>query len=644
MNRKTLVGIVLVSLTIYSCCSALKISLYYETLCPDSQRFVKQQLHQAYQLFGDQISVQLIPFGNVDEYKDTNGVLKYHCQHGIQECRVVAPKHLSPNTQYHVSVSVYRVSRPLQVDVRVMGSTDNSASGSVHFDKSDTKTVSLEIGDWSDGNYTLAVDIGSGITVPFKPLFGLTRASTLDRHRELLVQFRVIVVDQSLVPKVNTLVDIYIKDENRNRIKQWTQVLVTNVIGGGDIVLTHSLDIPGNSNSYEFSVMAVHRMAPKARILCYYVREDNEEVVADAMDFEVDGLFRTDVSIDTDLKEAEPGAQVAVRVNTKPDAWVGIVGVDQSVLLLKSGNDMTHKDVIQKLQTYDTTGINTFWSYNSSTAEQVFDNSGVVVVSNGFIYENEVYSVGPGESSQSVRSKSIVWRSLHHNVEEVRQRSVSQSAPLDRQSQSKPTQTNVGISVKTRKHFPETWLWTSMQTGSNGCAVIKSTIPDTITSWFISAFAMHMEAGLGIAPTPTKVTVFRPFFIKLSLPYSIIRGETVAIEAIVFNYTTKPIQSEVVFDNKKQEFEFSHRLHTKGVNVSEMRQLVSIPANDGVLVTFTITPKTMGYIDIKLTATSAMAGDSVLKKLLVKPEGQTQHFNQSVLVDLKESANILTKN
>ena len=85
-------------------------------------------------------------------------------------------------------------------------------------------------------------------------------------------------------------------------------------------------------------------------------------------------------------------------------------------------------------------------------------------------------------------------------------------------------------------------------------------------------------------------------------------------------------------------------MDTKGVNVSEMRQLVSIPANDGVSVTFLITPKTMGYIDIKMTANSAMAGDSVLRKLLVKPEGQTQHFNQSVLVDLKESANVLTKN
>ena len=181
--------------------------------------------------------------------------------------------------------------------------------------------------------------------------------------------------------------------------------IVYEVMGGGDIVLTHSLDIPGNSSSYEFSVMAVHRMAPKARILCYYVREDNEEVVADAMDFEVDGLFRTDVSIDTDLKEAEPGAQVAVRVNTKPDAWVSIVGVDQSVLLLKSGNDMTREAVIQELQTFDTTFTDNYWDGRTSTAQKLFNLSGVVVISNGLVYKHDKeyeYSPKYGEFSPSL--------------------------------------------------------------------------------------------------------------------------------------------------------------------------------------------------------------------------------------------------
>lgn len=67
--------------------STLKISCYYETLCPDSKKFIIHQLNKAYETFGDQITIELVPFGNVNEYLDKNGVLKYHCQHGIEECR-----------------------------------------------------------------------------------------------------------------------------------------------------------------------------------------------------------------------------------------------------------------------------------------------------------------------------------------------------------------------------------------------------------------------------------------------------------------------------------------------------------------------------------------------------------------------------
>lgn len=40
---------------------------------------------------------------------------------------------------------------------------------------------------------------------------------------------------------------------------------------------------------------------------------------------------------------------------------------------------------------------------------------------------------------------------------------------------------------------------------NDGNAVITSPIPDTITSWFISAFAMDRVSGLGIAPHVAKV-------------------------------------------------------------------------------------------------------------------------------------------
>lgn len=50
-----------------------------------------------------------------------------------------------------------------------------------------------------------------------------------------------------------------------------------------------------------------------------------------------------------------------------------------------------------------------------------------------------------------------------------------------------------------------------------------------------------------------------------------------------------------------------------------------------------ITPKTLGYISIKVTATSKLAGDGVDRKLLVKAEGETQYRNKAIFVDLRNT-------
>lgn len=40
---------------------------------------------------------------------------------------------------------------------------------------------------------------------------------------------------------------------------------------------------------------------------------------------------------------------------------------------------------------------------------------------------------------------------------------------------------------------------------ADGHVTIKTTVPDTITSWVASAFAVNKVSGLGIAPTSAKV-------------------------------------------------------------------------------------------------------------------------------------------
>ncbi|KAL1260701.1 hypothetical protein QQF64_008528 [Cirrhinus molitorella] len=89
-----------------------------------------------------------------------------------------------------------------------------------------------------------------------------------------------------------------------------------------------------------------------------------------------------------------------------------------------------------------------------------------------------------------------------------------------------------------------TFLRTAKQARpDSGSAQVPVTVPDTITSWETEVFCLFSK-GLGLAP-PAQLTVFQPFFLELSLPYSIIRGEIFELKATVFNYLSKCIMVKV---------------------------------------------------------------------------------------------------
>lgn len=81
-------------------------------------------------------------------------------------------------------------------------------------------------------------------------------------------------------------------------------------------------------------------------------------------------------------------------------------------------------------------------------------------------------------------------------------------------------------------------------------------VPDTITSWVITAFAVDPVSGLGLTERPKMLNVFQPFFVSLNLPYSVKRGEIVSIPVVVFNYMERDTTAEVTLHNVENEFEF----------------------------------------------------------------------------------------
>ena len=73
---------------------------------------------------------------------------------------------------------------------------------------------------------------------------------------------------------------------------------------------------------------------------------------------------------------------------------------------------------------------------------------------------------------------------------------------------------------------------------------VEKTVPDTITKWAAGAFCVS-SVGFGVAPNVALVA-FQPFFVSLTLPYSVIRGEVFTLKATVFNYLSKCIMVNIL--------------------------------------------------------------------------------------------------
>ena len=62
----------------------------------------------------------------------------------------------------------------------------------------------------------------------------------------------------------------------------------------GSVVLSQEIPVNGDLATVTFT--ATSQMAPKSRLIVYAMRPSNQEILVDATDFNVEGLFRNNVS------------------------------------------------------------------------------------------------------------------------------------------------------------------------------------------------------------------------------------------------------------------------------------------------------------------------------------------------------------
>lgn len=194
-----------------------------------------------------------------------------------------------------------------------------------------------------------------------------------------------------------------------------------------------------------------------------------------------------------------------------------------------------------------------------------------------------------------------------------------------------------------RKEFPESWLFECFKADRNGNALKMITAPDTITSWIFSGFSLHPEHGLSLFKQ-IRVNVTLNFFIKLNLPYSIRRGEILKVNVLIFNRIVSQTNTSVeveLFGNPS--FEIIQRTSTgtsqcsskATVGKNESTNIVSAPESISHAF-FYIRPLETGKlkINIKATCQDDDVFDEIEKELLVEHDGITFHRNKPVWIDL----------
>lgn len=123
------------------------------------------------------------------------------------------------------------------------------------------------------------------------------------------------------------------------------------VMGRGDLIVARTIQL-NNDLTHTFKFMASFAMVPRAKLVVYFVTEDGE-VVSEKANIEFRSQFQNFVKIELSKEKAKPGEDISLTISTKPNSLVALLGVDQSVNLLKSGNDLDQGEIFKELESYE---------------------------------------------------------------------------------------------------------------------------------------------------------------------------------------------------------------------------------------------------------------------------------------------------
>ncbi|KAM6987443.1 alpha-2-macroglobulin-like [Tautogolabrus adspersus] len=362
--------------------------------------------------------------------------------------------------------------------------------------------------------------------------------------------------------------------------------------------------------SFKFRVSP--EMSPDVQVVAYAVLP-SETVIAHSADFSTEKCFSHKVSLEFSPSLAVPGEENTLQLTAQPDSLCGVSAVDQSVLVKEPEKTLDNNRIFDLLPITKASYIPYEIEdpqeclvvrpkrYILPSADEtddpytVFKNVGLKMATNLDIRVPSCLKYGERQYTHSETGFGVAYNSMMETGGHGGGGGGGGGSPP-------PIET-------VRTFFPETWIWDLVEIGESGTKKVTLTVPDTITTWETEVFCLSPQ-GLGLAPRE-KLTVFQPFFLQLSLPYSIIRGENFELKATVFNYLSSCIMVTVT-----PAPSLDYTLVPKPGD----EYTTCLCGNERKTFSWTLTPSALGDVTVSATAEAVASHISCNNEIVIVPE------------------------
>uniref|UniRef100_A0A8C0T5F6 Alpha-2-macroglobulin n=1 Tax=Canis lupus familiaris TaxID=9615 RepID=A0A8C0T5F6_CANLF len=338
--------------------------------------------------------------------------------------------------------------------------------------------------------------------------------------------------------------------------------------------------------------------------LLIYAILPNGEIVADTEKLEIENCFANKVGLFL------PASHTNLEVRAFPNSLCALRAVDQSVLLMKPETELSPQSVSLACQSMHT-GEDQFRKL------EVIAERTCVLLTNGLILFEKL-----GNSKKLMIKMRFTLGPLYclSTVLPLARGSAGAVYPMVMRHSSPA----VEVKETVRKYFPETWIWDLVPVDLSGRSELAVKVPDTITEWKASALCLSEMTGLGLSPT-ISLQVFQPFFLELTLPYSVVRGEAFTLKATVFNYLSHCIRVSVQLEASPDK---SADLERKN------KETPCICGNHQKTMFWAVTPKSLGKMNFTATVEALQSQELCGNEVPRVPElGQKDTVVKPLLVE-----------